>query len=135
MWTSRVKGRRVDNGAWVTGFFVPSAHETEGNASEAAYCYICNTNPLTGKVEAVEVVRDSIGKFAGYFDKNGEPVYENDIVRFTNKCGYSITEVAKLPANQPAYPLKWSPANLKDCVIVGNIRNYMELKKEERNER
>ena len=75
------RGKRVDNGEWVEGYY----------ASIGEYHYI-----LTGRLELVPylgfehflVNPDTVGQFTGLTDENGVKIFEGDIVRYNGEPGH-----------------------------------------------
>lgn len=74
------RGKRVDNGEWVYGAFVPDALEMlKGARGLDGFIRRCNAE--SGEVEMFEVDRETVGRFTGLTDKNGWKIFEWDIVR------------------------------------------------------
>ena len=121
------RGKRMDNGEWAEGFYISHLN---------ACHYIIPFH--TGGFEAMdnsfyvhkwfEVDPSTIGQYTGLKDKNGERVWEGDIlslrtgrphvVRFKN--GVFILEDSAIPIS---FAIKFD--------IIGNIHDNPELLKEE----
>ena len=131
------RGKRIDNGEWV-----------EGNYSVMLSGRVA-IQPI-GRIIAYEVLPTTVGQFTGLTDKNGNKIFEGDIIKFINgrlldvrfnreTLQWELTDVGvpDWEVNHLHNTLPLSELEVETCYgemtseIVGNIHDNPELLKEE----
>ena len=134
------RGKRVDNGEWIEGYFLP------GNERKSLHPCIFVYLPETQSFECFDIDIDTLGEYTGVKDKNGTRIFEGDIIKIT---GFHTTAIAAVKYGSPSEKsTSWgwyfddndghtyflmSKAFCKDynAIIIGNIHDNPELLKGE----
>ena len=147
----KFRGKRVDNGKWVYGYYLFARLNDRRTLRKpyefvyenASLPYICPVKKRWGDVffdegcndVPVAVVRNSIGEYTGLKDKNGVEIYEGDICRWANTEG----RVYKRTVEWDSIFLCWNFGVMKYCQlkesgyyqtkmeVIGNIHDNPEL--------
>lgn len=129
------RGKRIDNGEWVYGFYWRDlwsdgkpAHIINAEDYLVDPSTVCQYTGLTDKND-VKIFEGDIVKFrhGGEFDRKGI-YYRNYAVEFVNTY---VTYGLRLRNKSINFPFKQATASVHDAIVVGNVFDNPELLKED----
>lgn len=136
------RGKRIDNGEWVIGQYVNTCYP--GNGKETGHFIVVYPN------EYHEIYTSTLCQFTGLCDKNGNKIWENDIIKYHFGENYAPIKYGcyqncfdSQKTEHVGFYVDWSDGkclrkdlgywiNMVDTMPVGNIFDNPELLQEER---
>ena len=116
------RGKRIDNGEWVEGFYVCVPEHYKPEMSGKSYIVSINNGLF------MEVVPETVGDYTGLTDKNGKKIFEGDIVKNSRDVGLLYYK-----EKNSAFTVKgweygyWLWHDKEDIEVIGNIHDNPEL--------
>ena len=120
------KAKRADNGEWVTGSLITC----EDGTYKIATSYIDGDTSMAILICAYDVDKDTICQCTGLKDKNGELVWENNILNLDEgiNAGCFWDEVnLEWGLRAPTRTILLCNYSLAELAVIGNIFDNAEL--------
>ena len=137
------RGKRMDNGEWAVGYLYE--HEpalvgivSENDAPEPSKWFIARTGfadwNMPRPVELVEVDPSTVGQYTGLKDKNGERIFDGDIVQAHFKTNHS-KQIFRVAFDYGTFIfnngyVKVPVRGIYRIKVIGNIHDNPEFMKE-----
>ncbi len=123
MKTIKFRGKEINSGQWVYGFYTQGSFIDPVNDTETPR-HIIHSDML------YDVSEETVGQFTGLLDKNGKEIYEGDIVIFSNHLqGLSrvVYDYASFHVENKLYSTALRPMMNNHINVIGNIHDNPEL--------
>ena len=129
------RGKRVDNGEWVEGYYLKANNHwhKKGIHEDWIATFTIQNGGWCNVVGKHAVIPETVGQYTGLTDKNGTKIFEGDIVKY----GDTINKVVFEQRNGTAYfgvamdkTETWHFCYLTNSAgmeIIGNIHDNPEL--------
>lgn len=122
------KAKRLDNGEWVEGYYAKLGY---GNNTKHFIIQNVSLQEDISYFEDIEIDIDTICQYTGLTDKNGEKIWENDIVVLDGACGRFVCKWADYIA-QFIFENNFSSSDFvchrgAEIEVVGNIFDNADL--------
>jgi len=123
----KFRGKRIDTGEWVHGYYVLDEFSGQNGKHGIAF-----TNDPCG-FQVVEVIPKTVGQFTNLRDENGREIYEGDILQ--NSTGRRWVVDWRCDEKYCGWDLRIINSDMPHCIgetytdfnVIGNIHDNPEL--------
>lgn len=129
------RGKRVDNGKWITGYYFHY---------ETCHEHFIITDMSYDMPVMEQVIPETVGQYTGLTDKNGKKIFEGDIIAIDEDSIYYHTAAGPVRTYKGMWVSFYLPdAHGRDCYdelyrinsereVIGNIHDNPELLQEDK---
>lgn len=132
------RGKQKDDGKWLQGFYAIQSNHACYQSELKYTSFILKDEFMDwglGGLAEYEVIPESVGQFTGLTDKNGNKIFEGDIVKVTTGIeGYKSTyhsTIQEVKYNAEmcgiAVFLPFDNSDMVEIEVIGNIYDNPEL--------
>ena len=131
------KGKRLDNGEWITGHLLRYGDGRARMVSSNTDIFCFEKDESIIQTVAHRVDPKTVGQYTGFVDKNGKKIFEGDIVSIYNSKAFLFAVewnnqyVLKCTSNGVSDNILNVIESPEDVEVVGNIYDNSELIKEQ----
>lgn len=126
------KAKSIDNGEWVQGCYI---YDAERGCSESLNKFAHRIQPLYALAYAEPVDPSTLCQCTGLKDKNGNLIWENDIVEILSKDGRFVIEWSDTEAKwqmhnfEEEYTVDFDNCWSYEVEVISNKFNNQEIRK------
>ena len=139
------RGKRLQGGDWVEGYFFKSdinKRERESKKATLIFTPDCDTFIMVPECHnSFMVVSDTVGQYTGMTDKNGKRIFEDDVCRFREWSNGEMCWVGKVHWEHQQFMVSGGPNQecetmfelclsrfiSENIEVIGNITDNPEL--------